>query len=74
MAIIRLIDAHSFFEIISKHFANLPQNITKMQINLDFSSSAPVTVTTEFFCDVSENGDFNSMDQETAVFELVRKE
>jgi hypothetical protein len=31
-------------------------------------------VTAEFFCDIAENGDIISEKQETAVFELVRKE
>jgi hypothetical protein len=74
MSIIRLMSSHEFFRAISPHFANLPQHITKMQINLDFASTDPVTVTAEFFCDIAENGDFISDKQETAVFELVRKE
>jgi hypothetical protein len=66
--------SHEFFRVISPHFASLPKNITKLQINLDFASTDPVTVTAEFFCDIAENGDIISEKQETAVFELVRKE
>lgn len=73
MAIIQMMSSHQFFQLISPMFPSLPQNITKMSINLDFASCGPVTVTAEFFCDIAQNGDFISDKRETAVFEIVRK-
>jgi len=73
MAIIQMMSSHQFFHVIAPLFANLPQNIKKMSINLDFASSDPVTVTAEFFCDVCSDGRIISNKTETAVFEVVRK-
>ena len=73
MAIIQMMSAHQFFQLISPLFSNLPQNITKMSINLNFASCDPVTVTAEFFCEVAQNGDIISDKRETAVFEVVKK-
>jgi hypothetical protein len=74
MSIKPMVDSHQFYEKIAPIFGSLPTHITKMSIYLDFASALPVVIKAEFFCDVAESGDFNSMDQETAVFELVRKE
>lgn len=70
---LNLISAHQLFEIISPLFPGLPKHISWMQITLDFDSSAPVTLKAEFFCDIAENGDINSLKQKTVAFELVEK-
>jgi hypothetical protein len=69
----RLVDSHTLFEIISPLFPGLPKHISWMQITLDFDSSAPVKLMAEFFCDIAENGDINSLKQKTVAFELVEK-
>jgi hypothetical protein len=67
------ISAPQLFEIISPLFPGLPKHISWMQITLDFDSSAPVKLMAEFFCDIAENGDINSLKQKTVAFELVEK-
>lgn len=71
---LNLIDARSFFAIISPLFGNLPQHMLRMQITLDFSSDSPVTVEAEFLADIDKRGEILSFDVSREVFDLVRKE